>query len=193
MKFSSTAVLALVSCVTLSACVTRGGQAPLRPASAVEDSIARVNQETYERLQRIAEEEARLEALRAQREAEIGQATEDLTAMVFFAYDSHEIDDATAQILRRKAAILRASPSVTIRIEGHTDERGSAEYNLALGQHRANAVREFLEAHGVQRSRISTLSYGRERLLVEGSTEESHAKNRRAEFVITAGEVIPAR
>src|SRR5690606_30599459 len=57
MKFSSTAVLALVSCVTLSACVTRGGQAPLRPASAVEDSIARVNQETYERLQRIAEEE----------------------------------------------------------------------------------------------------------------------------------------
>lgn len=112
--------------------------------------------------------------------------------MVFFAYDSHAIDDVTAGILRRKAAILRASASVTIRIESHTDERGSAEYNLALGEHRANAVRAFLEAHGVQRSRISTLSYVVNACSVEGS-EEAHAKNRRAEFVITGGEVVPAR
>ena len=90
-------------------------------------------------------------------------------------------------ILDAKVPILQANTGVTLRISGHTDERGSDEYNLALGQRRAAAVKAYLVQHGIAESRIETISYGEERPIAQGSDESAFSQNRRAEFEITAG------
>jgi peptidoglycan-associated lipoprotein len=97
---------------------------------------------------------------------------------VFFAFDRSDINAEGQQTLERQAAWLRRYPNVVVRIEGHCDERGTREYNLALGERRANAVRNVLIAAGVSASRISTISYGKERPIVVGSNEEAWAQNR---------------
>ena len=97
---------------------------------------------------------------------------------VFFAFDRSDINAEGQQTLERQAAWLRRYPNVAVRIEGHCDERGTREYNLALGERRANAVRNVLIAAGVSASRISTISYGKERPIVVGSNEEAWAQNR---------------
>jgi peptidoglycan-associated lipoprotein len=97
---------------------------------------------------------------------------------VFFAFDRADINAEGQQTLERQAAWLQRYPNVTVRIEGHCDERGTREYNLALGERRANAARNVLIAAGVSASRISTISYGKERPIVVGSNEEAWAQNR---------------
>ena len=87
-------------------------------------------------------------------------------------------------MLQRQAEWLKRYPNVTVTIEGHTDERGTREYNLALGERRAQAARNVLVASGISSSRISTISYGKERPAVPGSTEEAYAQNRRAVTVV---------
>lgn len=99
---------------------------------------------------------------------------------VFFAFDRSDITPESQQILARQADWLRRYPNVTVTIEGHCDERGTREYNLALGERRAQAVKNVLVAMGIPASRISTISYGKERPAVVGSTEEAYAQNRRA-------------
>ena len=99
---------------------------------------------------------------------------------VFFAFDRSDITPESQQILERQADWLRRYPNVTVTIEGHCDERGTREYNLALGERRAQAVKNVLVALGVPASRISTISYGKERPAVVGSSEEAYAQNRRA-------------
>jgi len=126
---------------------------------------------------------------RRAREAAVAVARDALTDIVFFEYDSDDITPTAEQKLERKAAVLRANPGVRIRIEGHCDQRGSTEYNLALGQRRAEAVRAYLVNLGIDGSRLSTLSYGKERPLVEGEDEDSFARNRRAEFAVTGGTI----
>ena len=84
----------------------------------------------------------------------------------------------------RQAAFLNANPALTVTIEGHCDERGTREYNLALGERRATAARDFLLAQGVDSARIRTISYGKERPAMAGSTEAAWSKNRRAATVI---------
>jgi len=138
-------------------------------------------------------EEARERERRA-REAAVSVARDALTDIVFFEYDSDEITTAAEGKLASKAAVLRANPGVRLRIEGHADQRGSTEYNLALGQRRAEAVRAYLVNLGIDGSRLSTLSYGKERPLVEGEDEEAFARNRRAEFALAGGTLttVPA-
>ena len=97
---------------------------------------------------------------------------------VFFAFDRSDISAEARETLTRQADWLRRYPNVTVTIEGHCDERGTREYNLALGERRANAVRNVLIAAGVSASRISTISYGKERPIVLGSNEEAWAQNR---------------
>lgn len=109
--------------------------------------------------------------------------------MIFFEYDSDQLTSEAEARLRNKAAILRANDGVQVRVEGHADERGSTEYNLALAQRRAETVRNFLTGYGIDAGRVATLSYGKERPLVEGTGEAVWARNRRAEFVITGGSV----
>ena len=99
---------------------------------------------------------------------------------VFFGFDSHEVDGEARETLTRQAAWLRDNPSVRVTIEGHADERGTREYNLALGDRRATSVKNALAALGVPASRMSTISYGKERPAVAGSDEEAYAQNRRA-------------
>jgi peptidoglycan-associated lipoprotein len=99
---------------------------------------------------------------------------------VFFAFDRSDITPESQQILAGQADWLRRYPNVTVTIEGHADERGTREYNLALGERRAQAVKNVLVAMGIPASRISTISYGKERPAVVGSSEEAYAQNRRA-------------
>jgi peptidoglycan-associated lipoprotein len=97
---------------------------------------------------------------------------------VFFAFDRSDISSEGQQTLQRQAEWLNRYPNVGVRIEGHCDDRGTREYNLALGERRANAVKNVLIAEGVSPSRISTISYGKERPIVPGDNEEAWAQNR---------------
>ena len=112
---------------------------------------------------------------------------EKLTAIgntVYFAFDSAALDPRAQQTLSRQAAFLRVNPSIKITIEGHCDERGTREYNLALGERRASASRDFLLAQGLDAARVRIVSYGKERPVVEGSNEAAWAKNRRSATMI---------
>ena len=103
---------------------------------------------------------------------------------IFFAFDSAEITPEAQLILQRQAEWLKRYPNVTATIEGHADERGTREYNLALGERRAQAARNVLIALGIAPTRLSTISYGKERPAVPGSTEAAYAQNRRAVTVL---------
>ncbi len=150
---------------------------------AYQDSVRQAEEEAR---RRAAEEEAARRAEEA-RQAAIRAARATLMEMVHFAYDESEIEPEAAETLRAKVAILRASPQVQLRIEGHADERGSTEYNLALGNRRAESVRQFLTGFGLAENRFSIVSFGESRPMVQASNEQAWAQNRRAEFVITAG------
>jgi peptidoglycan-associated lipoprotein len=103
---------------------------------------------------------------------------------VLFAYDSSALSPQAQDILRKKAGFLKASPNVKVTIEGHTDERGTNEYNLALGEARAKSAKAFLVDLGIPAARMATISYGEERPLAKGRTEADFSQNRRAHFVI---------
>ena len=103
---------------------------------------------------------------------------------VFFATDSSMLDGIAREVLTRQAQWLNQNPNVSVTIEGHADERGTREYNLALGARRAQAARDFLAAQGVAPSRMRTVSYGKERPVALGSDEASWAQNRRAVSVV---------
>ena len=106
---------------------------------------------------------------------------------IYFDTDSYDVRSDAQPTLAAQAQWLNRYPAVKVRIEGNADERGTREYNLALGARRANAVREFLVAQGVSGSRIETLSYGKEKPIDGGSGEEAWAKNRNARTAITDG------
>ena len=103
---------------------------------------------------------------------------------VYFGFDSSELAGEAQAVLDRQAAFLNVNPTMVVIIEGHADERGTREYNLALGDRRAVAVRDYLLAKGLNDARVRTVSYGKERPAVSGSNEESWAKNRRAATVL---------
>ena len=105
---------------------------------------------------------------------------------VFFAFDSSEVDAAGQQVLNTNAEILKRYPTWIITIEGHADERGTAEYNLALGERRAMAARTYLVSLGIPADRLRTVSYGKEFPFDPGHNEEAWANNRRAQFVLTS-------
>lgn len=102
---------------------------------------------------------------------------------IYFSFDSHTLIQATRDTLDRNFEKLRSNQALRISIEGHCDERGSGEYNLALGERRAKAAKEYLVTRGIAADRISIVSYGNERPAVDGHDEAAWAKNRRDEFV----------
>ena len=103
---------------------------------------------------------------------------------IFFAFDSSALDQNSQEVLKNLAAWMQANPSTTIAIEGHTDNRGTREYNLALGERRANSARDFLVALGINPDRLQTISFGKERPAVLGDFDEAWAQNRRDVFVV---------
>ncbi|MBR9990547.1 MAG: OmpA family protein [Gemmatimonadetes bacterium] len=139
-----------------------------------QDSIARANASADADARRRAEEmTARARAI--------------LEEVVRFDYDESALRPDAEAALGRKVPILRSNPNVRLRIVGHTDERGSLEYNLALGMRRASSVRQYLAGFGIDASRFETTSMGEDSPAAQGSNESAWAQNRRAEFVITAG------
>ena len=126
-------------------------------------------------MRREAEAAARAEAMRA------------LTASIYFDYDQAEITADSRAILDAKLPLLTANAGMRVRISGHTDSRGSDEYNIALGQRRAAAAKRYLTGRGIADSRIDIVSFGEERPVGMGEDEGSFSQNRRAEFEITAG------
>jgi peptidoglycan-associated lipoprotein len=103
---------------------------------------------------------------------------------IHFDFDKYNIPLREAEILRENSALLKKYPGMKFQIEGHCDERGTGEYNLALGERRANSVKKYLASLGISPSSISTISYGEERPLDQEHNEEAWTKNRRAHFVI---------
>ena len=106
---------------------------------------------------------------------------------VYFDFDSYTVRSDATPLLEAQAAWLRRYPAVQVRIEGNCDERGTREYNLALGARRANAVRDYLSSHGVEGARITTVSYGKEKPIDLGSGDEADQKNRNAHTAIVGG------
>ncbi|WP_379544488.1 peptidoglycan-associated lipoprotein Pal [Psychrobacter sp. R86515] len=107
---------------------------------------------------------------------------ENIQAVVYFAFDSSEITAQSASVLNQHVSLLNSNPAATVVIAGHTDERGSREYNMALGERRAQAARNYLAAQGVTANNIRVISYGEERPAAAGNTEDAYAQNRRAEL-----------
>ena len=112
---------------------------------------------------------------------------------VYFDFDRYEVRSDATGLLDAQAAWLKRYPAVQIRIEGNCDERGTREYNLALGARRANAVREYLASHGVDSSRITTVSYGKERPIDLGAGDEADQHNRNAHTAIVGGASMAVR
>ena len=190
--------------LTLSAC---SPSAPLpqptpAPTGPSQEDLDRIRADSVAAVRAAAEDarREREEAARVAREEEARQrAVEDargtLTEMVFFEFDMSRITPEAEEVLRQKVAVLRASPDVNMRMEGHADERGSNEYNLALGSRRAESVIAFITGFGVDATRFETISYGEERPMVNRSDEEAWDQNRRVEFVLTGGmnQINPGR
>lgn len=149
-------------------------------AQRIADSIAAAQMEAA----RLAEEEERLERERVERRRQLRATLEE---MVFFDYDEAAIRIDTRSRLEAKLEILRDHPGVHLRLEGHADERGTSEYNIALGNERAESVVRFLTGYGLEGSRFMSVSYGEESPIARGSNEAAWAQNRRVEFVITDG------
>lgn len=135
------------------------GQTPTQPAQTSESKVATVD-------------------LNAQNEAAVRAAG----SIVYFDYDSFIVKDDYRNIIQTHAKLLNDNRARRFMLEGHTDERGGREYNLALGQKRAEAVSQSLTILGVQADQVEAVSYGKERPAVEGHTEDAWAKNRRVEL-----------
>ena len=105
---------------------------------------------------------------------------------IHFEFDRYDIRPEDAQVLEANAVVLKSNPKWQVLIEGHADQRGTTEYNLALGDRRARASMNYLVAQGVRSNRISIISYGKERLLCRESSEDCWGQNRRAHFMVKA-------
>jgi len=104
---------------------------------------------------------------------------------IYFDFDKYDLRTDARTTLDRKASFLNQNSSIRVQVEGHCDERGTNEYNMALGERRANAAKQYLTTAGISAGRLSTISYGEERPLDPSHTEAAWARNRRAHFVIT--------
>jgi peptidoglycan-associated lipoprotein len=142
---------------------------------------------------RIKEEEAKKEREKEFEKSLVAKKTPGIEGEVFestllkdihFDFDKYDIRPGDTEILKENAALLIKHPNVKIQLEGHCDERGTIEYNLALGERRANSTKKYLISIGISTGRISTISYGKEKPLDPGHNEEAWAKNRRAHTVI---------
>ena len=209
-KSISLIVLALCLGLILSGCPKKTAikeEPSIKKAeeSAAERERAKLEAERKERERkereaaRIREEEAKKEQERkeqAKRELEkslVSKKTPGIEGEVFessllkdiyFNFDKYDIRPEDTKVLKESAALLMKYPRVKIQIEGHCDERGTNEYNLALGERRCNSAKKYLISLGVPESRLSTISYGEERPLDPGHNEEAWTKNRRAHFII---------
>ncbi|HEY2853441.1 MAG TPA: peptidoglycan-associated lipoprotein Pal [Gemmatimonadaceae bacterium] len=188
----------LASAILLGACSHKKPETAPAPAptpvstvdsAAIRDSIARAQ---AARDAALARQRAYDDSVRRANEAAASAGEQSglrntVTAVIHFDFDKSELRDDARATLDAKIPVLMANPDVTIRVAGHTDERGSVEYNIALGQRRAASAKRYLTERGVTANRIETVSFGEGRPVADGHDEGAWAQNRRAEFEITAG------
>jgi peptidoglycan-associated lipoprotein len=158
-----------------------------KPPAAVEDEAEKAKKRVRIKEQEAAEQELREKALKEEEARRLKEAADKAhfeSDDIYFEFDQYILSDSAKQNIDKKTQWLKKFPSAKAMIEGHCDERGSAEYNLALGQKRADAVMQYLVSLGINANRISTVSYGKENPKDPGQTEEAWAKNRRAHFVL---------
>jgi len=170
-------------------------QAATIDSTAIRDSIARAREAELAAAARRAREDS-IRLANENASAEQTALRNALTAIVYFDFDQSDLRDDARAALDAKIPVLTANSGVTVRISGHTDERGSSEYNLALAQRRAATAKRYLVEHGIAENRIETVSFGEERPVAQGSDESAWAQNRRDEFEITGGggaRLIPPR
>jgi peptidoglycan-associated lipoprotein len=178
---NSTAVAFLLIALAAAACSRKprvSGPAPADPTPSQPTNTQPIVTEDPNR---------GTDAEEMRRREETARARATIEQMVFFDYDRSNIRDDARTVLEAKIPIMRAYPALSIRIEGHADERGSVEYNLALSLRRAESVRSYLENFGISRSRMEIVGLGEERPLDLGANEAAFARNRRSEFRIVTG------
>ena len=175
-KGKAIVILALSVFIVLSLFITSGcGKKPAPPA---EEPVQKVEEQPAPKPQVTEPQRKDDDALKPPRDLAFDA--------VHFDFDKSSIRSDQRSTINRTAQLLDKYPSVKVLIEGHCDERGSNEYNLALGQRRADTAKLYLVDYGISGSRISTVSHGEERPVAAGHNESAWSKNRRAEFVITA-------
>ena len=166
-------------------------------AEAERAARERAEKEAREReIARMRDEEAKKALTQKQKEFEKSLVAKKQTGIegeifeskllkdIYFDFDRYDIGPKEAEILKENATVLQKLPNAKIQIEGHCDERGTNEYNLALGERRANSTKKYLISLGISAGRVSTISYGEERPLDSGHNEEAWSKNRRAHTII---------
>jgi peptidoglycan-associated lipoprotein len=169
------------------------GCAKEQPLPEIDDEAARLEEERLRR-----EEEERLRRQREEEERRRREAEEEASArkefearmsvMIYFDFDKSDLKPEAREILSQKASLMRERPTVRIKVEGHCDEWGTEEYNLALGERRASSAKSYLVNAGISADRISTISYGKEKPLDSAHNREAWAMNRRGEFHIVSWE-----
>ncbi|HUL29371.1 MAG TPA: peptidoglycan-associated lipoprotein Pal [Thermodesulfobacteriota bacterium] len=186
--------LFLTGCPKKQVVINRDESAAQRSEEAARLESERAAREAKERESaRLKEQEAKMPAggeleksLVAKKEPGIeGEVFESkLLKDIHFDFDKYDIRRGDEEILRENSVFLKKNPSVKIQIEGHCDERGTVEYNLALGERRANNTKKYLVFLGIPSDRILTISYGKEKPLDKGHNEQAWATNRRAHFIV---------
>ncbi|MGQ0649704.1 MAG: OmpA family protein [Gemmatimonadaceae bacterium] len=184
--------LSVAGLLLVSACKKKPETAPAPVNSGPAptetcDAACRAARAAAEKAARDSADAARARAEREALERATGALRTTLAQKVYFDYDQAELSGEATSVLDAKLAIILANAGLRLRISGHADERGSDEYNLALGQRRAAAVKRFFTDRGVDASRIEVVSFGEERPEATDGTEDAYRLNRRAEFEITAG------
>jgi peptidoglycan-associated lipoprotein len=181
---------------SLTALVSCGKKTPgpgdgAGPAGMSETEVEMGVQKTDKQKSAIEEEElsarqkAQLEERQADQEAARAAQKQFVNEKIYFGFDDSALSPEARNVLKAKVQYLRANPDKCVVIEGHCDERGTDEYNLALGSRRAESVKEFMVKAGISPSRLTTISYGEEKPAVAASSENAWARNRRAEFKFT--------
>ena len=193
MSKRSNALAAFAAAVLMVACASEPTpeMAP-NPAGPTPEELEQMRLDSIAAAERAREEaeareRAELEAAERERQRRAEAARGALREIVYFDYDEAVITSEAERTLREKLDILRDNPGVRLRMEGHADERGTSEYNVALGNERAQSVIQFMTGFGLDSGRFTSVSYGEEQPAAQGSTEAAWARNRRVEFVITAG------
>lgn len=178
-------VLMVLVTFSFSACTkSKISSDPSTTTSAEEEARKRAEEEARQKA--LKEENLREEGLSEQQAQERMESEQSMfeNEDIYFEFDSIRLAPEAQEILTQKAAWLRKNPGARVTIEGHCDDRGTNEYNLALGEGRAQSAHAFLMDLGIKESRLNSISYGEERPLVTGQNEEAWARNRRAHFVI---------
>jgi peptidoglycan-associated lipoprotein len=182
-------ILLLISGLFLLACgkkeiQTEGLTTPPAGEQGKEDDAEKAKKRARIREQELTEQQLREKALAEEEARRKAMAVEFENEDVYFEFDQFVLSDSAKAVLNKKAKWLKDRPNSKALIEGHCDERGSTEYNLALGQKRAEAAMQFIIALGITPARLSTISYGKEQPADPGHTEAAWAKNRRAHFIL---------